>query len=107
MTEESMYFEQRLVDFLKSLRQRIASNTTSTGIIFQIRASGRVNEGEMEVTFSLENNYDSKADVSGGDLEQVVVEYMRRFDWQKANQPLCLPNVASPVAASDDDEMPF
>jgi hypothetical protein len=100
-------FEEDMLDLVRQVRQRIADETDRTEILFKIRASGRVNEGDFKITFELENEYDRECNVKGGSLEAVVDEYIRRNSWKKRNAPLCLPNVEQIEQVSNRDEIPF
>lgn len=112
--------EIELKKALKIIRDDIKQCETVSSFIFSITASGRP-DSDLEVKFSIENQYDSKANVSGGNLQAVLVEYLRRNNWQQFNGPLCLPNVEPkiekektlpeplpPLAKADvADEIPF
>lgn len=83
--------EELFAETAREIATLISENTDATSILFRAQAKGRV-DGDLEISFHLENAYDSKIDIEGGRLQPVVEEYMRRTGWIKRNQPLCLPN---------------
>ena len=86
-------FERQVTKAVREIRDRIANETDRPDVVFTIRAAGRVNDGDMELTYNLENTYDNNSNVKGGELEHVVCEYIRRNAWAKRHAPLCLPKV--------------
>jgi hypothetical protein len=59
---------------------------------FYIHIEGRTHDGELLLSYAFED-YSKGITTKGGDLDAVVSEHMRRYDWQGRYEPLCLPNV--------------
>jgi len=87
-------FEGQVMAIVKDIRERLAVLTDTNTFDFHIKASGRVNDGDVEIKFTLGTLYGSNH-CEGGQLFAVVEEYMRRHGWNKAHAPLCLPSVES------------
>lgn len=97
-------FERHLLCEIRDLRERLAEACPEcSDFIFEIRAQGRVLDGDLKVEFRLERRYDSEVNVSGGSLDSVEDEFIRRHLWRSRNAALCLPKVGAPKS----DEIPF
>ncbi len=67
-------------------------------IRLDIEASGRVNAGEILVTYKLGEQYGSNTP-EGHRLAPVLDEFMRRKGWNERHKPLALP----PPPSNDDE----
>jgi hypothetical protein len=81
-----MNFEQHLVEEVKKLRSRLASENISS-LRLDIEIEGRVHDGELLVTFKLGEMY-SGGNASGDSLEAVLGEFLRRKRWSERHESL-------------------
>jgi hypothetical protein len=84
-------FEQAVVAEVKRVRAFIAHQDICNSFEFSIEAKGRVSDGDVELKFGLELDYDRT--VEGNSIEGVLYEALRRRGWTKTNAPICLPVV--------------
>lgn len=87
----------------KALRKKLADCDMGSEFKFGIEASGRVQGGEVRITFSLRQNYYSGATVEGNGIYSVMQEYLRRHGWEATHKPLELEYAPEP---KQDDEIP-
>lgn len=87
-----MTFEQHLANVVKNIRKELQQIESISSFEFVIKATGRVHEGEVEITFKLEHGYYGGTTI-GNSVNAVVEEFMRRTGWDKRHMPLTLPNV--------------
>jgi hypothetical protein len=93
--------QDTLIDAVVRMRDRVAELEDPPSYFeLTINVSGRVLDGELEVTFAFDPGSYHKA-TKGGTLSATFDEFMRRYGWQKRNAPLCLPKV---VEKTDEDE---
>ena len=115
----SHIFEMTVEKQITDLRRHLAEAFDRDGdgpssFMFRITASGRIFDGDVSLTYRLENLCDSRANVEGNSLDEVIAEYLRRNGWAKRNSGVLLP-APSMVPASaieqtldkSDDEIPF
>lgn len=95
-----MTFEEIVRQKIEKIREELAQNTNTCEFRLDIEASGRVNDGTVSIRYTLGASY-SGSNASGGRVDPVVEEYIRRVAWAKTNDALCLP------APDTQDEIPF
>lgn len=82
----------RFDDLIKSLalhiREELSKVDEIASIDFDISIDGRAHDGELKIKYSLGSNYGTGGLVTGGRLEPVITEYLRRFGWDSRNKPL-------------------
>lgn len=83
-------FEQAVIEEVKRIRAMLEDCDTVSQFTFQVLASGRVRDGDVEITFGI-GNY--SASVTANSVDGAVYEHMRRQGWERSNAPLCLPRV--------------
>lgn len=107
-------YEDSIKELALYLRDELQQVEDISKLDFTIDISGRVHDGELSIKFELGSAYSTGGQVSGGRIEAVLAEYMRRFGWDKRNKPLELsfapaevPHPDQPVGARSDEEIPF
>lgn len=79
-------------DLIKSLalhiREELSKVEEISSIDFEVSIDGRAHDGELKIKYSLGSTYGSGGLVTGGRLEPVITEYLRRFGWDRRNKPL-------------------
>lgn len=95
-------FEQAVMEEVRRIREMLNNCDNVSQFTFTVSASGRVRDGDVEITFGC-GNY--SASVTANSVDGAVYEHMRRQGWEKTNTPLCLPRVEQ--AVSTDDGIPF
>lgn len=81
-------FEQAVLDEVARVRSKLQPHDLSH-FHFEIEASGRVQDGEVKVVFSI-GEY--AGTVRANSVDGAVTEYMRRHGWEQINDGLCLPS---------------
>jgi len=85
--------ENALVVAIKQIREDIAGLEDPPSYLnFNIEADGRVLDGDIEIKFTFDGG-SYRSTTRGGNLGNVVDEYLRRYGWNKSNDALCLPKV--------------
>ena len=75
---------------------------------FIVKANGRILDGEVKLSFSLNpNGWDDPRTVTGNSMQGVVDEYLRRAGWNAVNAPLQLGAPTPKPEQVSDDEIPF
>jgi hypothetical protein len=95
MTNEEKYYylQEALVEAVVAIREELSNlEDPPTYLNFEIECDGRVLDGDVEIKFSFNGGNYTQA-TKGGNLSNVVGEFMRRYGWNKRNDPLCLPKV--------------
>lgn len=106
MTNTMKYekLEEALIEAVVAIREEMSGLEDPPSYFnFNIEVDGRVLDGDLEIKFSFGGSYVETT--KGGNLSRVTAEYLRRFGWNKRNDPLCLPKVAP--NDKSDDEIPF
>lgn len=83
-------FDALIKELAIHVRERLSNVESIHSVYFSIDVSGRVHDGDLEVKFEVGSPYSEGGRVKGAQLEVVLDEYMRRFGWDKRNQPLCI-----------------
>lgn len=78
-----------VVNAVVAVRQRLADANIGSTFRLDIEVSGRIEGGEVKVTYRLGDTYGSN-NPAGARLAPVVDEFLRRHGWNKVNAPLCL-----------------
>lgn len=94
-------FHHTVVELGLALRRHLQTYEDATRMDFTIEVEGRVHTGDLELKYSI-GSYGSE--VSGNSIDEVVKEWLRRNDWKKRHEPLCLPNAEPAPPALDHDE---
>jgi hypothetical protein len=79
-------FEGAIKREVKNIRQRLADADIGSEFNLTIQASGRVQDGDVKITYKLAKDTYSTA-VEGNSLTPTTDEYMRRMGWNSANAP--------------------
>lgn len=85
-------FEQACIDEVKRIRELLQNFDAITSFSFAVNASGRIRDGEVELTFGV-GNYSPL--VVANSVDGALNEYMRREGWQKRNNPIRIGRVDS------------
>ena len=72
------------------VRERLSVVEEIHSVQFSIDVSGRAHDGDLQVKYELGSSYSEGGVVKGPNLDVVIDEYLRRFGWDKRNQPLCI-----------------
>lgn len=83
-------YEDSIKELALYLRDKLQQVEDISKLDFTINISGRVHDGELSIEFKLGSQYSVGDQVSGGRIEAVLAEYMRRFGWDKRNKLLKL-----------------
>lgn len=83
-------FEQACIAEVKRIREMLQDCDSVSSFSFAVNASGRVRDGEIELTFGV-GNYSPH--VIANSVDGALQEYMRREGWQKRNNPICIGRV--------------
>lgn len=82
-------FEGALKREVKRIRRQLALDETMSSFMIRIDASGRVDSGEVDISFGVgDSSYG--ATVNGDGLDTVVEELMRRRGWTARHAPKAL-----------------
>lgn len=103
-----MNYQQTIKELVRYVRERLQVSEQSSHFTFNISATGNTHSGELKVEIQLDETYKFNVRVSGGELESVIDEHLRRLGWTEQNAPLCLPNVKTIETKPEiNDEIPF
>ena len=111
-----MTYEATIKEMAAYIRSELQQIEELPTLSFTIDISGRVHDGEIKINFALGNTYSEGGCVKGGNLDEVIREYLRRFGWDKRHQPLELSYVPEPKATDitgfpikpiANDDIPF
>jgi hypothetical protein len=80
-------FESALISVIQDLRHALADQDIGS-MKLEIDAIGRTLAGDLRIEFSLSTEYGLRT--SGGNLEAVVAEFIRRNTWSNCHEALCL-----------------
>jgi len=81
-------YEETIKEIASFIRDQLKPIEEVHSLSFGIDISGRVHDGSLKIQFRLGTPYDTGGEVKGGSVEEVLIEYMRRFGWDRRNQPL-------------------
>lgn len=109
-------FEGAIKRAVKGLRQRLLP-AADKGLLpsnefrMEIKAQGRIQDGEIKIEFILCRDIYGSDPVKGNSLEAVTEEYLRRAGWQAVNAPIAISFTKvtpAPVPGNPpEDEIPF
>lgn len=85
--------ERAFIAAVVKLRTALAKAETGSYFEFTAKATGRVQDGDVNVEFVLSKDGYSSV-VKGDTVEAVTEEYLRRNGWQSAHNYLALPKSA-------------
>jgi hypothetical protein len=95
--------ENALIYAVKQMREDIANLEDPPSYLnFNIEVDGRVLDGDLEIKFSFDGG-SYKSVTRGGNLANVVDEYLRRYGWNSKNDALCLPRVDNNDEPREDE----
>lgn len=90
MNTQVSSFEHSLLAELRSIRSRLA-DANIPSMRLDIEVSGGTLHGNLKVTFKLNlDSYSGPAEASGGSLDAVVEEFLRRRGWNQRHAALLL-----------------
>ena len=78
-----------VAEVITDLRQELIDKEIGGHLRLDIEVEGRINDGDMKVTYTLGGTY-SGDNPKGARLAPVVSEYLRRKGWNEANAPMAL-----------------
>lgn len=81
-------FDETIKNLAIYVREQLAQVDEIHSINFSIDISGRAHDGELKVKYEIGTSYSDGGTVKGPILDVVLTEYLRRFGWDKRNQPL-------------------
>jgi hypothetical protein len=85
-----MTFEQQIEQEIRRIRDELQQHEEISAFQFTITAEGRVHDGEVKITYSLDHPYESFTRVNGSRAQPVISEYVRRLTWNKVHEPLSI-----------------
>lgn len=80
-------FEGALKREIKRLRERLANANIGSEFRLDIEVTGRVQEGEVKVTYKLSQGSYGQNATEGNSLAPTLDEFMRRYGWNSVNAP--------------------
>jgi hypothetical protein len=87
--------ESALIDALVEMRTFLSKlDEPPNSMEFEIVAEGRVLDGDLKIEFKLSDCGYPSTYTKGGNLDNVVKEFARRYGWKQKNDPLYLPKVS-------------
>jgi hypothetical protein len=89
-----MNFEALLVQTVRDLRERLASEDISS-MRLDIEVTGRVHDGDVLIVFKLGEQYDG-GNASGDSIEAVTAEFLRRKAWKARHENLRISHSGEP-----------
>lgn len=81
-------YEETIKEIAGYIRDELKHIEELHSLDFEITVDGRVHDGHLNIKFALGYSHGVGGKVEGGVLEEVLIEYMRRFGWDKRNKPL-------------------
>jgi hypothetical protein len=90
---------------IKRLRERLRLCEGLSEFSLEIEASGRVLDGDIDLSYSLSKSSYGAGKVSGDKLDAVLDEFLRRNGWEKLHAPKAIGYHKIP--SDDTDEVPF
>lgn len=96
-----MQFDNMIKDLAVHIRNELSQIEEISKIQFSIEIYGRTHDGELRVRYEIGSSYQDGGVVKGPKLDVVLKEYLRRFGWDKRNQPLEI--TFSPAKAAEDE----
>lgn len=96
-------FEGALKREIKRLREQLKQIEDLSQFKLTITVSGRVHDGEVELSYGLGESMYGTGEVEGSALQSVLDEFMRRHGWNKINKPKAI----AYNKIIGDDEIPF
>lgn len=97
-------FEGAVTREIKRVRERLKSVESLSTFQLKIIASGRINDGEVKLTYFVANEYGG-GEVKGDSLNAVLDEYLRRNGWEKIHAAKAISYEKIP--SENTDEIPF
>lgn len=94
-------YEEVIKEMAAYIRNELQQLEDVSSLDFNIMINGRVHDSELKITFEIGSTYSKGGVVSGGSVDAVLHEYMRRFGWDLKHQPLMLSHSAT------NEEIPF
>ena len=94
--------EKVIINIVQLIRGELQKIETLNGFEFEIKAEGRVHDGDVKITFRLDSHYDSYVCVKGNSIAAVLQEFMRRHGWNSRHSPLLI--TAGESFAGEDAE---
>ena len=98
-------FEGAIKREIKRIRQKLkdaADILPGNEFAITIKASGRIKDGEVEISYKLCTDKYGSNPVNGNSTYAVVEEFLRRNGWQAVNKPLAIA-----FDKTREDEIPF
>lgn len=83
-------FEGALKREIKRIRDKIKKTEKMNAFKLTITASGRVNDGDVKLVFSLATDEYGSDAVKGRELNAVVDEQLRQLGWKEVNAPIAI-----------------
>lgn len=100
-------FEGALKREIKRVRNQLKNIDEISDFSLKIEASGRVNDGDVKLTFEVSPSSYGYQAVKGRSLRAAVEEMLRRHGWQKHNDPIAISYEKIPSDDTDATEAPF
>ena len=92
-----MNFDEMVKNLAIHVREQLKQVEDISSINFSVDISGRAHDGELKIKYEIGSTYQDGGCVKGPKLDIVIEEYLRRFGWDKRNQPLELTFAPEPV----------
>lgn len=100
-------FEGALKREIKRVRNKLKLTEEVSEFNLTIVAKGRVNDGEVKLSFGLAPSVYGGSVVEGRELNAVVEEFLRRHGWHKKNDPVAISYEKVPSDDTDDDNISY
>lgn len=93
-------FESAVRTAALNIRDQLRQDETLPHFDFKISISGRVQDGEIKIEFSLDGDYSDQRS-KGDSIQAVIDEFLRRRDWNTQHKPL---SIGGPRVPNQENE---
>jgi hypothetical protein len=84
----------------EKVRSALKAENIGSEFHLRVKADGRIQDGEVLITYELSDSVYYAASVQGDSLEAVLDEFIRRHTWNARHLPLA---ISAPPPAPDAD----
>ena len=94
--------ERTVEQAVLALRARLAAADIGSDFRLDIEAQGRIQGGDVRISYVLTGSSYGSDSTRGNRLEPVVDEFLRRKGWNQANEPLAIGCAEAPLVPPDE-----
>ena len=100
-------FEGAVKREVKRVRERLKSVTDLSAFELKIAAEGRVQDGDVKLSYIVNDGTYSGLSVTADSLEAAITEFMRRKGWIAQHDPKAIGYAKVPGDDANPEEVPF